>query len=335
MKNLNLNDFDYELPKKLIAQKAAVPKDSSRLMVVKGDKIEYKHFYEIIDYLNKDDVLVINETKVSRAKITGKKMTGSKAELILCDKIDDNTFGCRIKSNKVRVGNEYVFAKGLRCRIIGQEKDVFTVKFNKRIDKKIINNLFELPLPPYVKRRISKEAEYQTVYSKKTGSLAAPTAGLHFTRKLLQKIRKKGVKIAKICLHIDFGTFLPVRGRIEEHRMHEEYFEIDRKNAEIINSRKRRLVAVGTTSVRALESAADGKGRIIAKKGRTDIFIYPGYEFRTNIDAMITNFHLPKSTLLMLVSAYYGRERILSAYEEAIKRKYRFYSLGDGMILIK
>lgn len=332
---MELDDFDYGLPKELIAQKAAVPKDSSRLMVVKGDKIEYKHFYEIIDYLNKDDVLVINETKVSRAKITGKKMTGSKAELILCDKIDDNTFGCRIKSNKVRVGNEYVFAKGLRCRIIGQEKDVFTVKFNKRIDKKIINNLFELPLPPYVKRRISKEAEYQTVYSKKSGSLAAPTAGLHFTRKLLQKIRKKGVKIAKVCLHIDFGTFLPVRDRIEEHKMHEEYFEIDRKNAEIINRRKGRLVAVGTTSVRTLESAADGKGRIIVKKGRTDIFIYPGYEFRTNIDAMITNFHLPKSTLLMLVSAYYGRERILSAYEEAIKRKYRFYSLGDGMILIK
>lgn len=331
---MELSDFDYDLSKDLIAQKAVFPKDNSRLMIVVGDSIEHKHFYNIIDYLNKDDVLVINESRVSRAKIVGKKETGGKAELILCGKIDSRTFECRIKSSKVGVGNRYVFGRALSAEVIKKEKDIFTARFSKPVNKKIISRLFELPAPPYVKRRVS-EKEYQTVYSKKEGSLAAPTAGLHFTKKLLEKIRKKGIKIAKVCLHIDFGTFLPVRGRIEEHTMHEEYFEIDRKNADIINKRKGRLIAVGTTSVRVLESAADKNGKIMAKKGKTVLFIYPGYKFRTKIDALITNFHLPKSTLLMLVSAYYGRENMFWVYDEAIKNGYRFYSLGDAMMLVK
>lgn len=330
---MELSDFDYDLPKDLIAQKAVFPKDNSRLMIIIGNSIEHKHFHDIIDYLNKDDVLVINESRVSRAKIAGKKETGGKAELILCGKIDSRTFECRIKSSRVRVGNRYVFGKGLSAELIKKDKDIFTARFSKPLNK-ITSGLFELPAPPYVKRRVS-EKEYQTVYSKKEGSLAAPTAGLHFTKKLLGKIRKKGVKIAKICLHIDFGTFLPVRGRIEEHTMHEEYFEIDRKNADIINKRKGRLIAVGTTSVRVLESAAGKNGKVMAKKGKTALFIYPSYKFRTKIDALITNFHLPKSTLLMLVSAYYGRENMFLAYDGAIRERYRFYSLGDAMMLVK
>ncbi|MCX8147611.1 MAG: tRNA preQ1(34) S-adenosylmethionine ribosyltransferase-isomerase QueA, partial [Candidatus Woesearchaeota archaeon] len=313
---MDINDFDYYLPKELIAQKAARPKDSSRLMVLKNDKIEHKHFYDIVDYLQKNDVLVINESKVIRAKICGKKATGGNAALILCGKVNEKDekesriFKARIKANKVRVGDKYIFRGGLSCEVIGQEKDIFTVRFNKPITKNIKKRFFELPAPPYVKRKLTKNSEYQTIYSRKEGSLAAPTAGLHFTRKLLRKIKKKGVKIAKVCLHIDFGTFLPVRGKVEEHKMHEEYFEIDKKNADIINSRKGRLIAVGTTSVRALESSADENGKIMPKKGETDLFIYPGYKFKTKIDALITNFHLPKSTLLMLVSAYYGREKI-------------------------
>ena len=264
----------------------------------------------------------------------GKKITGSKIELILTKKIDNTHYECWIKANRVDIGNEYVFEKGLKCKLIGVKKDIFIVEFNKKIRKNLVDEIFELPLPPYVKRKIDDEREYQTVYSKKQGSLAAPTAGLHFTDDLLKKIKKKGVKIAKICLHIDFGTFLTIKGNIEEHKMHEEYFEITKQAADIINNRKARLIVVGTTSVRALE-ASSKNGKILAKKAKTDIFIYPGYEFKNKIDALITNFHLPKSTLLMLVSAYYGMDSILKAYKEAVKKKYRFYSLGDAMLLIK
>jgi len=198
-----------------------------------------------------------------------------------------------------------------------------------------VDAIFELPTPPYFKRKLENDSEYQTVYSKKDGSLAAPTAGLHFTPELLTQIKKKGVKIAKVLLHVDFGTFLEIKGKIKEHHMHEEYFEVSKEAADTINNCKGRLVVVGTTSVRTLESAVDAKGKVIAQKSRTSIFIYPGYRFRNRIDLLITNFHLPESTLIMLVSAYYGREKVLAAYSEAIKQKYRFYSLGDAMLLIK
>jgi S-adenosylmethionine:tRNA ribosyltransferase-isomerase len=332
---MQLDDFNYELPEERIAQEAVKPKDSSRLMVVKNDSIEHRHFHNLIDYLQEGDVLVINESKVSRAKIEGNKITGSKVEIILCEKINNTTFKARIKANKVRVGNKYDFHDGrLKAEVIGQDKDIFVVEFDKEISNEIIDKYFELPLPPYVKRKINDESEYQTVYSKKEGSLAAPTAGLHFTDELLNKIKDKGVKIATVCLHVDFGTFLPVRGNIKDHKMHEEYYEIDEAAAKTINNRKGRLICVGTTSVRTLESAADSQGKIAPSKNKTEIFIYPGYKFKNKIDCLVTNFHLPKSTLLMLVSAYYGRENILKAYEEAIKEKYRFYSLGDAMLLI-
>ncbi|MBU0615667.1 MAG: tRNA preQ1(34) S-adenosylmethionine ribosyltransferase-isomerase QueA [Nanoarchaeota archaeon] len=330
---MEINDFDYNLPTELISQKAVTPKDHSRLMVVTKEIIEHKHFYDILEYLEKGDVLVINETKVSKAKILGQKLTGSKIQLILTERIDERAFKARIQGNKIKVGQIYEFNDNLICDVTGQSDDIFEVKFNKPITKEVLEKSFILPTPPYVKR-VVPDQEYQTVYSKKTGSLAAPTAGLHFTDELLEKIKAKSVLIAKVCLHIDFGTFLPVRGAITEHKMHREYFEIDKETADMINNRKGKLVAVGTTSVRALESSADDQGKIIPQKSYTEIFIYPGYKFKTKIDALITNFHLPKSTLLMLVSAYFGRERILEAYKEAVQERYRFYSLGDACLLV-
>jgi S-adenosylmethionine:tRNA ribosyltransferase-isomerase len=331
---MKLEDFDYFLPKELIAQHAVKPKDHSRFLVVNKGNIEHKHFYDLIDYLNKDDVLVMNETRVSRVKITGKKITGSKVEIILEKKINDSNYECRVTANKVRIGNKYIFTGGLEAEVVGKNEDIFFIRFNKPITQKIKESLFELPLPPYVHEKIKEDSEYQTVYSSNDGSLAAPTAGLHFTNELLKKIEKKGVKIAKLCLHVGFGTFLPIRGELEKHKMHNEYFEIAKENADLINNRKGRLIVVGTTSVRALESSTEN-GKVIPAKSSTEIFIYPGYKFKNEIDALITNFHLPKSTLLMLVSAYYRREEILKIYSEAVKNKYRFFSLGDAMMLIK
>jgi S-adenosylmethionine:tRNA ribosyltransferase-isomerase len=333
------SEFDYELPAELIAQSAVHPKDSSRLMVVKDDSIDHKRFSDIVEFLHPGDVLVINETKVSRAKICGHKITGSAAELIICGEISGSRrrFHCRIKGNKVRKGNRYNFHGGLSCEILGQENDIFEVEFNKEITEEKIEEFFELPTPPYVKEKLSSDSDYQTVYANpgKTGSLAAPTAGLHFTEKLISKLEVKGVVIAKVCLHVDFGTFLPVRGKVEEHRMHVERYEVTEDSANAINERKGRLVCVGTTTVRTIESAADCSGKVCAGSGETGIFIYPGYQFKTKIDALVTNFHLPKSTLLMLVCAYFGREKIFRAYSEAVRERYRFFSLGDGMMLIK
>lgn len=332
---MELRDFYYELPKEMIAQKAMVPKDHSRLMVVADGKIEHKHFYDIIDYLEKDDVLVINETKVSKVRICGRKTTGSPVELILIKKQAPKKYECRIKGNRIHLGDRYVFGGGLSCEVVGKDNDIFTAEFNKPITSKMVSTFFELPTPPYVKQKLGSDSEYQTVYSKKEGSLAAPTAGLHFTPELLARIKKKGVKIAKVLLHVDFGTFLEIKGKIQDHHMHEEYFEVSKSAADTINNRKGRLILVGTTSVRTLESSTDAKGKVIPQKSKTSIFIYPGYRFKNQIDMLITNFHLPESTLLLLVSAYYGREKILSAYNEAIRQKYRFYSLGDAMLIVK
>jgi len=325
---MKLADFNYNLPKSFIAQKPVSPKDHSKLMVL-NPKIEHKHFYDLINYLKKGDVLVINETKVIPNKIVGKKLTGSSAELIISETKGKECI-CSVKTRNPFVGTKLIFGK-YKAKIIKIEKDNFVVLFDKNV-KEIIKKIGILPTPPYVKRKLKKESEYQTVYSRKKGSVAAPTAGLHFTKKLLNKIKKKQVKIAKVCLHIDFGTFLPVKN-IKNHKMHEEYFEIDPKNAKIINKAKR-IIVVGTTCVRTLESC-NKNGKILPKKGKTNIFIKPGYKFKTKIDALITNFHLPESTLLMLVSAFYGRKKVLGAYKEAIKYNYRFYSLGDATLLIK
>ncbi len=332
---MELDDYDYFLPEELIAQEAAVPKDSSRLMVVKEQTIEHRKFFDIIDYLLPGDVLVINTTKVSRSNISGKKVTGSPVIVTLIKPIDETTFETRIKGRRLKIGQDFIFNGGIKGEIIGLYDDMFTFRFDRPITEEIKQAHFDLPIPPYVQHNLKDDSEYQTVYSKEEGSLAAPTAGLHFTDKLLEKIKKKGVKIAKVCLHIDYGTFLPIRGKLEDHHMHEEWYEIDDKNAEIINSRKGRLIPVGTTCVRTLESAADNNGKVIPQKSSTDIFIYPVYRWKNRFDALITNFHLPRSTLLLLVSAYFGKEKVLKAYAEAVRKKYRFYSLGDSCMLIR
>ena len=326
---MELLDFDYSLPKEFIAQKPVSPRDSSKLMVV-NSKIEHKRFYELIDYFKEGDVLVINETKVIPAKLVGRKETGSRAEIIV-EEFEGKICKGYIKTRNPRIGTKLIFGK-YNAEIIDENKGMFTIRFDENI-KSVMRSIGRLPTPPYVKRKLDKDSQYQTVYSKKKGSIAAPTAGLHFTKRLLDKIRKKGVKIAKVCLHVDFGTFLPVRD-INQSRLHAEYYEVDKKNADIINKRKGRLFAVGTTSVRALESAAKNE-KVIAGKGKTEIFIKPGYRFKNKIDGMITNFHLPKSTLLMLASAFIGRKKILDAYKIAVEKKYRFFSFGDAMLILK
>jgi len=330
---MDLSDFDYVLPPDLIAQEPAIPKDSSRLLALQGDRISHLQFSDITRFFQKGDVLVLNETKVSRAKIRGAKTTGGQAEIILCGRLDEKRFQCRISGHRLRIGNIYVFPGGLKGVIEDGNDGLFTMRFNKALTPDLLENHFELPGPPYIEKKV-EDHEYQTIYATRDGSLAAPTAGLHFTEDLLLALEKKGVKIARVCLHVGFGTFFPVRGPLADHVMHEEWYEVGEEAAGIINRREGRLFAVGTTSVRTLESASDEKGNILPGCGTTRLFIYPGYVWKTKIDGLITNFHLPRSTLLLLVSAYMGRERILDAYKEAIKEKYRFYSLGDAMLLI-
>lgn len=331
---MKLSDFDYGLEKSFIAQHPAEPKDHSKLMVVKNNKIEHKHFYDVIDYLKKGDILVINETKVLPNKIAGNKISGGRAEFIINKCLKKNVCECLIKTRKPKTGTEFIFKNRINGKIIDKKGNLFIVKFNKNIDE-IVKKIGELPTPPYVKAKIKKDAEYQTVYSKSKGSLAAPTAGLHFTKNLLKKIKNKGVKIAKLTLHISFSTFSHIREEdFTKHRMDPEYFSISKKNAETINKRKGRLFVVGTTSLKALESL-NNNGKITARSGHSNLFIYPGYKFKNKVDGFITNFHLPKSSLLLLTCAFYGRNSVLNAYEEAIKHNYRFFSFGDAMLLLK
>ena len=332
--SMDLDDFDYELPKEQIAQHAITPKDHSRLMVLHDGVIEHRHFYEISHFLEPGDTLVVNQAKVERARIIGRKSTGAKVDILLMQAYDAERFLCKIKSSGKVVGRDVLFRDGFRCRVESQEDDNYVVCFNKGITPELREQLFQLPTPPYIKERLKADEEYQTVYATRNGSLAAPTAGLHFTDELLERIRGMGVSIVPICLDVGFGTFAPVRAGIHEHTMHEETFSISEDAAGTINARKGRLVCVGTTTVRALESACVD-GMIQAGERATSIFIYPGYTWRCSIDALITNFHLPRSTLLMLVSAFYGREQILDAYRDAVGRGYRFFSLGDAMLLIK
>ena len=332
---MKLELFDYYLPKELIAQEPVEPRDHSRLMVVKGRLIEHKAFRDILRYLEKDDVIVLNDTKVEPVRLRGKKSTGAKAEFLVSKKLSGRRFLCQITSNKVRKGNIFEFRKGLAARVVNESDGFeFEVEFNKDNVEEILQQIGEMPTPPYIKKRATRK-QYQTVYAKHPGSIAAPTAGFHFTQRLLRDIEKKGVKVVHITLHVGYGTFLPVKtDDIREHRMHEEWFTIPKKTADTINNRRKRLVIVGTTALRALESATDEMGIVHAKTGTTDIFIYPGYEFKLCPDMMLTNFHLPKSTLIMLIAALIGRENILNAYKEAVKERYRFYSFGDAMLLV-
>lgn len=321
---VELDDFNYELPEGMIAQEIFRPRDHCKLLVLK-DQIEHKKFYHLIDYLKPGDVLVLNETKVSHAKLIGKKSTGGQVEVILINE-KNGIHECRIKGRNLKEGTELIFNNN-QAVIIKKQDDIFFVKFKNTLNKKDLI----VPTPPYIKQSVL-EQDYQTVYAQKEGSLAAPTAGLHFTEELLNKIQQKGVKIAKIKLDISYETFLPVRD-ITKHSTGKEYFEIDQTNADLINSGN--IIAVGTTVVKCLESADWKDHKILPSKGISEIFIKPPHQFKANLKALITNFHLPKSSLLLLTAAYAGKQRILNAYQEAVKHNYRFYSLGDAMMIFK
>ncbi|RLF61358.1 MAG: tRNA preQ1(34) S-adenosylmethionine ribosyltransferase-isomerase QueA [Thermoplasmata archaeon] len=330
---MDISLFDYELPKELIAQEPIEERDKSKLMVLAGNRIEHRRFYELVEYLEKGDTLIINDSKVIHAKLKGKKETGGKVEVLLVRNIEGSIWECLIRGRKIREGTK-IFFKNLKAEVI-QKKDKFILKFDRENLEEYLEKWGEVPLPPYIKKELKNASRYQTVYAKKPGSIAAPTAGLHFSEKLLTQIEKKGVKIAPITLHVSIGTFKPVKVEdITKHKMEAEYFEISKKSAEIINNTEGKVIAVGTTTVRAIESSSV-EGRVIPKKDWTNLFIYPSYKFRSPIRGLITNFHLPRSTLLMLVCAFAGREKILRAYKEAISKRYRFYSFGDAMLIFK
>jgi len=329
---MKLSDFDYGLPFGLIAQRPIEKRDNSRMFVL--DKtFNHRHFYDIVDYLKKDDVLVLNETKVLPARLIGKKETGGKIETILAPlDLDSNKTRCRIKG-RVKVGNRLVFGRFIGT-VRRKDSEGCDLEFNSPV-REVMESQGKMPTPPYVKEELDEQGRYQTSYAKKSGSIAAPTAGFHFSKALLEKIKQQGVKIAKLTLHVSFGTFTPIKSEdVLAHQMEKEYYEISQDVAEMINARKGKLFVVGTTSLKALESAADKKGKIIEGSGWSNLFLTPAYKYRVAIDALITNFHLPKSTLLLLVAGLIGKERILKAYREAVKEKYRFYSFGDSMLIL-
>lgn len=340
---MNLKDFDYELPKELIAQVPLKERTSSRLMVVNREKgtVENKTFTDLIDYLDKGDLLVLNNTRVIPARLYGtKKETGAAIEFLLLKRLSLTRWEVILKpGKKAKPGAEFVFGDGtLSAKIIDFTEDGGRiVEFSyEGVFEEILDRFGQMPLPPYITEKLEDRERYQTVYAKFDGSAAAPTAGLHFTDAFFEKIKEKGVGIAFVTLHVGLGTFRPVKcENILEHKMHTEHYFINEETAAMVNETKERggkIVAVGTTSVRVLETAADENGRVSACEGDTDIFIYPGYKFKA-VDRLVTNFHLPQSTLLMLISALYNREKILEAYEEAIKEKYRFFSFGDAMFI--
>lgn len=336
-------DFYYELPEELIAQDPLEDRSSSRLLVLDKETGAFSHhvFKEITEYLHEGDCLVINDTKVIPARLIGSKVeTNAKIEVLLLKRKENNVWETLVKpGKKAKVGAKISFGDGL---LMGEVIDVVEegnrlIKFDfDGIFEEILDQLGQMPLPPYITHQLEDKNRYQTVYATHTGSAAAPTAGLHFTPELLEEIKAKGVDIARVTLHVGLGTFRPVKvDEITEHHMHSEFFMIDEEAAEKINRAKEtghRVICVGTTSCRTIESAADENGHLEAKSGWTQIFIYPGYKFKV-LDCLITNFHLPESTLIMLVSALAGRENVLAAYEEAVKERYRFFSFGDAMFI--
>lgn len=341
---MKLTDFYYDLPQELIAQDPLEKRSDSRLMVVgreDGD-ITHKHFYDVADYLNKGDCLVINDTKVIPARLMGvKEDTGASIEVLLLKRKEEKVWETLVKpGKKARVGARIRFGDGL---LTGEVVDIVEegnrlIRFEyKGIWEEILDQLGQMPLPPYITHQLKDKNRYQTVYAKKEGSAAAPTAGLHFTEELLDEVRKKGVEIAHVTLHVGLGTFRPVKAdNILDHHMHSEFYVVEEEEAAKINAARaqgKRIIAVGTTSTRTLESVAGDDGMIRAGSGWTDIFIYPGYRFKA-VDSLITNFHLPESTLLMLVSAFSTRENMLHAYETAVKEGYRFFSFGDAMLIL-
>lgn len=336
-------DFYYELPEELIAQDPLEDRSSSRLLVLDKESGAVSHhvFKDVIDYLNEGDCLVINDTKVLPARLIGTKVgTDAKIEVLLLKRKENNIWETLVKpGKKAKIGTKISFGDGL---LMGEVVDIVEegnrlIQFTyEGIFEEILDQLGQMPLPPYITHHLEDKNRYQTVYAEHTGSAAAPTAGLHFTPELLEKIEKKGVDIARVTLHVGLGTFRPVKvDEITDHHMHSEFFQIEEEAATKINRAKdagKKVICVGTTSCRTVESAADETGHLKACSGWTEIFIYPGYQFKV-LDSLITNFHLPESTLVMLVSALAGREHVLAAYEEAVKERYRFFSFGDAMLI--
>ena len=339
---MDISDFDYELPEELIAQIPVEPRDSSRLMVLDPSNytIEHRRFSELGDFLKRGDLLIFNDTRVIPARLIGaREHTGGKVEVFLLRQIEKDQWEALVKpGRKVRVGSVVKFSEELSCEILAH------TDFGGRIVRFIYAGVFEeildrlgtMPLPPYIHEKLEDRERYQTIYSRVKGSAAAPTAGLHFTESLMEELRKKGVQFGFVTLHVGLGTFRPVQvDTIEDHVMHSEYYSVPEETAELIHTAKkegRRVIAVGTTSIRTLESAAAATGIVEAGTGWTDIFIYPGYEFKI-VDAVITNFHLPKSTLIMLICAFAGRAFTLEAYRTAVAEEYRFFSFGDAMLI--
>ena len=341
---MKTSDFFYDLPEELIAQDPLEDRTASRLLVLNRETgaVEHKIFSDVIDYLNEGDCLVINNTRVFPARLIGEKEgTGGKVEVLLLKRRANDVWETLVKpGKKLRPGARVTFGDGrLKAEIleIAEEGNRLVRFYYEGIFEEILDSLGEMPLPPYITHKLEDKEMYQTVYAKYDGSAAAPTAGLHFTKELLNKIEEKGIKIASITLHVGLGTFRPVKvDDVNNHHMHTEWYEVNAEAADIINETKRnggRVICVGTTSCRTIESVADENGYMKAKTGETDIFIYPGYKFKI-MDGLITNFHLPESTLVMLVSAFAGKENVLAAYETAVKERYRFFSFGDAMILI-
>ncbi len=342
---MRTSEFDYELPQELIAQEPAEPRDSSRLMVVhrSDGRIEHRIFREIGEYLRPGDLLVANDSRVIPARLYGRKTTGGKVEVFLLRRLEPQRWECLVRGHRMRPGVRVILSKG-ETEVEAEIEEVTPtgsriVRFDRPLEP-ILPGLGVVPLPPYIHRKLENPERYQTVYAREDGSVAAPTAGLHFTPELMESLRRQGIRFAFVTLHVGLGTFQPVKEeRVEDHRMHSEFGILTEDVAEEVNRTRGsggRIVAVGTTSVRVLETAAAlaGPGQAVAPwSGETDIFIYPGYRYRA-VDALITNLHLPRSTLLMLVAAFMGRELTDKAYREAIRRRYRFFSFGDAMLIL-
>lgn len=342
MQKLSTDMFNYELPKEFIAQTPVEPRDHSRLLVYNRntDSVEHRYFYNLPEYLKAGDVLVINETRVLPARLMGKKQTGGIVELLLLNRREKDIWETLARpGRRIRPGERLVFSERLQAEVLESLPDGGRlIRFiYDGIFEEILDELGQMPLPPYITERLEDKERYQTVYSRETGSAAAPTAGLHFTPELLDKIRDMGVIIVPVLLHVGLGTFRPVKvNDVAQHKMHSEYYCLSAQAAQSINQAKAlggRVISVGTTSTRVLETACGEDGVLKAQSGWTNIFIYPGYKFKC-VDCLITNFHLPQSTLLMLVSSLCSRERILAIYEEAKEKKYRFFSFGDAMFII-
>ena len=341
---MDIEAFDYHLPESLIAQTPLKNRDESRLLILgrQSGNIEHQHFKDVIDYLESGDTLVLNDTRVMPARLFGlKEETGAKVEMLMLTQIEGNDWEVLLKpAKRIKVGNRLTFGEGkivAECiKELDQGGRIMRLHYDGILQERL-DELGEMPLPPYIKERLDDQDRYQTVYAKASGSAAAPTAGLHFTDELLANIREKGINIAFITLHVGLGTFRPVSvDNIDDHEMHSEYYQMDSETAELLNKTKEsghRIISVGTTSTRTLETIMQSNDKFVAQSGWTDIFIFPGFTFKA-IDGLITNFHLPKSTLVMLVSAFSSRDKILNAYNQAVSSEYRFFSFGDAMLII-